>query len=979
MNKKYVLVIALAIVSVFAFSFTNPAQAQVQATVSAACPVGYICNTTTCPSGYICSPMTNLPSCPSGYTCTPFQSDPNCPVGYICTAAVSTETNPGGISLSEFASGGVGATIIGTPKLALTYDSNRKESALTATFDVSVYGGTRGINIGYGGNVAFINSLNTKNTIYPGGTITPKSPVQMVRDENGQPLYAVTAGSKVSFQIVSTAKPSQMFAGRYYANLSQLNGIVGTSNLNSSSASPIPLNANKTNLVTIVGEVSPYITAVTNPAYAGRPFQIKGERLGGVSVYIDNIQVTNQTMTSPTNGTMIGFNLPQPMTLGGHMLYVINSRTGQSNNMMFEVTGGGSQTDIPVTLKDETTYGVEGIAFLRLSITGYPTNTQIDHWTLTYTCNAGVVIDTGGQVGQKLMCDGINVGKSSTTFYRSNMADSTQDYLMLTANAENKTQTIGQIIFSLDAQDASGRSLGKYDTKTITIKPKGTVSDCLGYIFSTNLTVGSTGPDVAALQSYLISRGYNIPDIASGSTARGYFGATTKAAVMRYQSVNGINESGYVGPLTRAKLNSCGTIPTTPVPDDPIVVSSPSAGVTLRYGVPTAISWTGNWSGSDVFDVTEFTQNNGKGFISSNISQTQAGCPGFGKGVCGISWTPSVVDRVQVAVSNKGGTGNIGYSGWFNVATTSVVSRPSITSINPTVGGLNTTVTISGSGFTSTDTVEFDQNGRAMGGINGPSLSSVTSNQIVFTLGSLTTSSMQSGVYQLKVTRNYGSNTGSNSFNFTLAGSCTYNCGIPATTSQPIAVCPVGYICTTIGSPRPTCPIGYSCSSITTNCPSGYQCMNIVPVVTAPLVLTASAAPGYEKYGTVTVNGNDIKVVAKDLIDVPGVKINWPLSIRGGAPCKFGGSLGIIPGRIGGQFEFDPSTTYPYLIFNNIEVPGIYTLNLTCGSQTSNTLNITLSQGPVSYDNLIGASSQTASIWDAVKKAVQEYNSRSSQ
>jgi hypothetical protein len=118
--------------------------------------------------------------------------------------------------------------------------------------------------------------------------------------------------------------------------------------------------------------------------------------------------------------------------------------------------------------------------------------------------------------------------------------------------------------------------------------------------------------------------------------------------------------------------------------------------------------------------------------------------------------------------------------------------QPSITSIYPTAGGLNTTVTINGSGFTSGNTVEFDQNSKAMGGISGPSLSSVTSNQIVFTLSSLTTANMQSGVYQVRVTNNYASNTGSNSVNFTLAGTCTYNCGTPTTTPSITVVSPNG-------------------------------------------------------------------------------------------------------------------------------------------------------------------------------------------
>ena len=40
-----------------------------------------------------------------------------------------------------------------------------------------------------------------------------------------------------------------------------------------------------------------------------------------------------------------------------------------------------------------------------------------------------------------------------------------------------------------------------------------------GYSFNTNLTVGSTGADVTALQTYLIGAGFNIPAIADGCLA----------------------------------------------------------------------------------------------------------------------------------------------------------------------------------------------------------------------------------------------------------------------------------------------------------------------------------------------------------------------------------------------------------------------------------------------------------------------------
>ena len=72
--------------------------------------------------------------------------------------------------------------------------------------------------------------------------------------------------------------------------------------------------------------------------------------------------------------------------------------------------------------------------------------------------------------------------------------------------------------------------------------------------FTRNLTVGSTGADVTALQTML-----------GVTPATGYFGAITKAAVMAYQTANGISATGYVGPLTLAKLNYVAPVVVAPV------------------------------------------------------------------------------------------------------------------------------------------------------------------------------------------------------------------------------------------------------------------------------------------------------------------------------------------------------------------------------------------------------------------------------
>src|SRR3989344_6356662 len=81
-----------------------------------------------------------------------------------------------------------------------------------------------------------------------------------------------------------------------------------------------------------------------------------------------------------------------------------------------------------------------------------------------------------------------------------------------------------------------------------------------GYTFANYLTVGSTGADVSALQQWLIDNSFDIPAITSGAAAKGYFGQQTKAAVVKYQASVGLPNTGFVGPLTVAKLNGTACV-----------------------------------------------------------------------------------------------------------------------------------------------------------------------------------------------------------------------------------------------------------------------------------------------------------------------------------------------------------------------------------------------------------------------------------
>lgn len=83
------------------------------------------------------------------------------------------------------------------------------------------------------------------------------------------------------------------------------------------------------------------------------------------------------------------------------------------------------------------------------------------------------------------------------------------------------------------------------------------------YTFNTNLTIGSRGADVVALQSFLEAKGLLV--IPAG-TSKGYFGSLTKSAVAAYQTQKGITPAaGYFGPITRAAVMADGgTVSTTP-------------------------------------------------------------------------------------------------------------------------------------------------------------------------------------------------------------------------------------------------------------------------------------------------------------------------------------------------------------------------------------------------------------------------------
>ncbi|MCX6718608.1 MAG: peptidoglycan-binding domain-containing protein [Candidatus Staskawiczbacteria bacterium] len=71
------------------------------------------------------------------------------------------------------------------------------------------------------------------------------------------------------------------------------------------------------------------------------------------------------------------------------------------------------------------------------------------------------------------------------------------------------------------------------------------------HTFNANLGVGNAGNEIAALHAALTKEGFT-----STSWRADNFTETTASAVVQFQQKYGISRTGYVGPLTRAKLNA---------------------------------------------------------------------------------------------------------------------------------------------------------------------------------------------------------------------------------------------------------------------------------------------------------------------------------------------------------------------------------------------------------------------------------------
>ena len=105
---------------------------------------------------------------------------------------------------------------------------------------------------------------------------------------------------------------------------------------------------------------------------------------------------------------------------------------------------------------------------------------------------------------------------------------------------------------------------------------------------TSNLSVGSRGAQVTEVQTYLA----NDPALYPQGIVSGYYGNLTREAVMRFQAKYGIQQTGTIGPITRAKLNELLGNGGGGTAGD---VSAPTIGAATVSGISAnsaTISWT---------------------------------------------------------------------------------------------------------------------------------------------------------------------------------------------------------------------------------------------------------------------------------------------------------------------------------------------------------------------------------------------------
>ena len=147
------------------------------------------------------------------------------------------------------------------------------------------------------------------------------------------------------------------------------------------------------------------------------------------------------------------------------------------------------------------------------------------------------------------------------------------------------------------------------------------------FTFTQDEWQGQSGGQVMWVQEFLNGHGFTVAASGAGSPGNetSYFGGLTKAAVMNFQSSEGITPvSGYWGPLSRAKANAicAGSTTTTTTTGG---TTTTGAGITVTAGTQPANSLAPALASRVPFTTFTLTNNSGAAVTINGIDVQRTG------------------------------------------------------------------------------------------------------------------------------------------------------------------------------------------------------------------------------------------------------------------------------------------------------------------------------------------------------------------
>jgi len=202
-------------------------------------------------------------------------------------------------------------------------------------------------------------------------------------------------------------------------------------------------------------------------------------------------------------------------------------------------SGSGHPTDTPPVADNQSVEAVQGEA-TDITLTGSDADGDAFTFTTTAPSHGTLVASSTDPAVVTYTADAGYTGTDSFTFTANDgTQDSAQATVTVTVTVDETTSGGGHHTAARTRSTGGGTS-------------GGSVLGAETFNFTRDLTIGSTGDDVTALQQILMNAGLlNIP------APTGYFGPLTRAALGFFQALHSITPAaGYFGPITRALLNS---------------------------------------------------------------------------------------------------------------------------------------------------------------------------------------------------------------------------------------------------------------------------------------------------------------------------------------------------------------------------------------------------------------------------------------